>query len=168
MIGCLQTRVGRQPIIRLYFEFEIVLKFYNLEAWSFTLADQSSLCFLHAETEDWLNWADAQPHCWLSHVTAQLCVRTLWLYGNENSFFYLLRFSESRSNSGTTPSVPPSVRNTLGCEVCEIFFIQTLPNDCSHIVDVHLLFCAHFIIFFSFLTGVELRHFFHPQCLGGA
>ena len=48
------------------------------------------------------------------------------------------------------------------------FFIQTLPNDCSHIEDVHLLFCARFIIFFSYFRGVELRHFFHPQCLGGA
>ena len=31
MIGCLQTRVCKQPIIALYFEFETVLKFYNLE-----------------------------------------------------------------------------------------------------------------------------------------
>ena len=39
---------------------------------------------------------------------------------------------------------------------------QTLHNDCSHIEDVHLLFCARFIVFFHFLTGFELRHFFHP------
>ena len=32
MIGCLRTRVRKQPIIALYFEFETVLKFYNLEA----------------------------------------------------------------------------------------------------------------------------------------
>ena len=32
MIGCLRTRVHKQPIIALYFEFETVLKFYNLEA----------------------------------------------------------------------------------------------------------------------------------------
>ena len=32
MIGCLRTRVRKQPIIALYFEFGIVLKFYNLEA----------------------------------------------------------------------------------------------------------------------------------------
>ena len=32
MIGCLQTRVRKQSIIALYFEFEAVLKFYNLEA----------------------------------------------------------------------------------------------------------------------------------------
>ena len=36
MIGCLWTRVRKQPIIALYFEFEIVivLKFNNLEAGS--------------------------------------------------------------------------------------------------------------------------------------
>ena len=32
MIGCLWTHVGKQPIIALYFEFETVLKFYNLWA----------------------------------------------------------------------------------------------------------------------------------------
>ena len=33
MIGCLRTRVRKQPIITLYFESENVLKFYNLETW---------------------------------------------------------------------------------------------------------------------------------------
>ena len=33
MIGCLRTRVRKQPIIALYFEPEAVLIFYNLEAW---------------------------------------------------------------------------------------------------------------------------------------
>ena len=32
MIGCLRTRVRKQPIIALYLEFETVLMFYNLEA----------------------------------------------------------------------------------------------------------------------------------------
>ena len=32
MIGCLRTRVRKQPIIMLYFEPENELKFYNLEA----------------------------------------------------------------------------------------------------------------------------------------
>ena len=32
MIGCLWTHVHKQPIIALYFEFENVLKFYNIEA----------------------------------------------------------------------------------------------------------------------------------------
>ena len=37
MIGCLRTRVRKQPIIALYFEFENELKFYNLEAWVLVL-----------------------------------------------------------------------------------------------------------------------------------
>ena len=32
MIGCLRTRVRKQPTIALYFEPENVLKLYNLEA----------------------------------------------------------------------------------------------------------------------------------------
>ena len=31
MIGCLRTRVRKQPIIALYFESENELKLYNLE-----------------------------------------------------------------------------------------------------------------------------------------
>ena len=46
--------------------------------------------------------------------------------------------------------------------------IKTLHDDFSHIEDVHLPFCAHFIFSFLFLMGVELRHFFHQKCLGGA
>ena len=33
MIGCLRTRVRKQPIITLYFESENKLKFYSLKAW---------------------------------------------------------------------------------------------------------------------------------------
>ena len=49
MIGCLRTRVRKQPIIVLYFEFELVLKFYNLEArWetcsALSLPDHVSAC----------------------------------------------------------------------------------------------------------------------------
>ena len=33
MICCLRTRVRKQPIIALYFESEVELKFYNLEVW---------------------------------------------------------------------------------------------------------------------------------------
>ena len=45
MIGCLRTRVRKQPIIALYYEFETILKFHNLEArsrmWSlFCLCNQ--------------------------------------------------------------------------------------------------------------------------------
>ena len=39
MIGCLWTRVRKQPIIALYFEFETVFKFYNLEARSHTFLE---------------------------------------------------------------------------------------------------------------------------------
>ena len=46
------------------------------------------------------------------------------------------------------------------------FFIQTLPNDCSHIENVHLLFCARFINIFLFLRGVELRHFSIHNAMG--
>ena len=35
MIGCLWTRVRKQPIIALYIESVNVLKFYNLEARAF-------------------------------------------------------------------------------------------------------------------------------------
>ena len=38
MIGCLQTRVHKQPIITLYFESENELKFYNLKAWLSSIA----------------------------------------------------------------------------------------------------------------------------------
>ena len=34
MIGCLRTRVRKQPIIALYFESENELKFFKLEAWT--------------------------------------------------------------------------------------------------------------------------------------
>ena len=38
MIGCLRTRVRKQPIIALYFESETGLKVYNLEACSYNNA----------------------------------------------------------------------------------------------------------------------------------
>ena len=55
----------------------------------------------------------------------------------------------------------PSLCN-LKLKKYSILYIQTLHNDCSHIEDVHHLLCARFIFFFTFLTGVELRRFFHP------
>ena len=39
-------------------------------------------------------------------------------------------------------------------------YIQTLHNDCSHIEDMHLLFCEIVSLFYHF-GGVELRHFSH-------
>ena len=67
-----------------------------------------------------------------------------------------------------------SVQNARGGLVCVIdnskfsfLLIQTLHNDCLHIEDVHLLFCAHFTTFFSFLRGVELRYFFVQNAKSG-
>ena len=60
----------------------------------------------------------------------------------------------------------PSLCN-LKLQQYSILYFQTLHNDCSHIEDVHLLFCARFIIFLTFLTGVELRHFFLSVMLRG-
>ena len=42
MIGCMQTRVRKQPIIALYFESENELHFYNLEALSINSHSQVS------------------------------------------------------------------------------------------------------------------------------
>ena len=42
MIGCSRTRVCKQPLNALYFEFENEVKFYNLEAWL------ESVLFVHA------------------------------------------------------------------------------------------------------------------------
>ena len=53
----------------------------------------------------------------------------------------------------------PSLCN-LKLQQYSFFYIQTLHNDCSHIEDVHLLFYARFMDIFSFLGGLELRHFF--------
>ena len=33
-------------------------------------------------------------------------------------------------------------------------------NHCPHVENMHILLCAHLINIFSFLRGVELRHFF--------
>ena len=65
-------------------------------AWASAQSDQSSLCahwiakdpsFLHAESEDWLDWADAQadlslgwvhmPFCWFCHALAHVREKAL-------------------------------------------------------------------------------------------
>ena len=52
MIGCLRTRVRKQPIIALYFEFETVLEFYNLQAWYITTNQkEESIRALRVELE---------------------------------------------------------------------------------------------------------------------
>ena len=51
MIGCLRTRVHKQPIIAPYFESDIEVKFYNLEARSYSL-------------NFWLLITDSRGHEW--------------------------------------------------------------------------------------------------------
>ena len=127
------------------------------------------------------------PHPWGPEEGSKGQISFNFNYKVNFKDFYLRRFSESRSSSGSTPSVRLSVRlsirlsvrlsvrNTFGVHsLCNLYlqqfsflYIQILPNDCSYIEDVHLLFCAPLINIFSFFTGVELRHFFHPKCVEG-
>ena len=52
--------VHKQPIIALYFEFETVLKFYNLETWSYSLIFKSKrfsqcmafIAFIHTKPSE--------------------------------------------------------------------------------------------------------------------
>ena len=60
----------------------------------------------------------------------------------------------------------PSLFN-LKLQQYSFLYIQSLHNDCSHIEDVHLPFCAHLINIFLFLTGDELRYFFYLKCIVG-
>ena len=53
MIGCLWTRVRKQPIIALSFEFETVLKFYNLGARNYKQCILFMLWLMHV-----YEWAD--------------------------------------------------------------------------------------------------------------
>ena len=77
------------------------------------VGSESSLCtqwiaknpsFLHADSEDWTHWADAQADlslrclhmsvCWFCHVAAHLyfhCFQCTWLYCQENRTYYLDR-----------------------------------------------------------------------------
>ena len=65
--------------------------------------------------------------------------------------------------SPLSPSIRLSAK-LLGYLVCELcnsksfrsFLFKTLHNGCSHIEDVHFLFCAHLIICSHFLRGLDL------------
>ena len=66
--------------------------------------------------------------------------------------FYLRHFSESRSSSGSTPSVRPSVRlsaTLLGCLVCVICnsksFHSFLFKLCIMIVHILKMCTSHFV-----------------------
>ena len=74
--------------------------------------------------------------------------------------FHLRCLSESRSRGGSNPSVCPSA-TLLGCLLCLIcnskrfysFLFKHCNMGCSHIDDVHLLFCAHFMNIFLICEG---------------
>ena len=55
MIGCLRTRVRKQPIIALYFESENKLKFYDLDAWFYTVNLGSFIYALRGHRLDFPN-----------------------------------------------------------------------------------------------------------------
>ena len=71
MIGCLWTRVHKQPIIAFNFESENDLKFYNLDASSSfsTFATQSRSCLLIPYTMPGLLF---QEYCYYSHGVISL------------------------------------------------------------------------------------------------
>ena len=92
--------------------------------------------------------------------------------------FYLHCFSESRSSSG---SLRPSVRRSVRPQHFRDFQVCVICNSKSfhsfsfklclmivHILKMCTFYFVHVSFFFSFLRGVELSHFFHPKCLGGA
>ena len=65
MIGCMQTRVRKQPIITLYFESENELKFYNLEA-CLKVIKLEFILKLKIKRNDWLladTYPQAANHC---------------------------------------------------------------------------------------------------------
>ena len=85
---------------------------------------------------------------------------------------------ESRSSSGSPQSVHLSVRRyatPLGCLVCvrsvtPKVFVRFYSNFAQWLFThwrCALTFCAHFMNIFSFLRGVELRHFSDKKCLDG-
>ena len=87
--------------------------------------------------------------------------------------FYLPHFSESRSSNWSTPSVHQ--QHFLGCLICVICnsksfhsFLFKLNIMIVHLLKMYTSILCTFHDYFSSLMGVELRHFFHPKCSGGA
>ena len=80
MIGCLRTRVRKQPIIALYFESELVLKFYNLKARG----------IFPLSTEIWNRWASpgasSSAAVFRSLAGMQSCPVALWGFKSLKSF----------------------------------------------------------------------------------
>ena len=71
MIGW--TRVRKQPIIALYFELEIVLKFYNLEACSSEVVANSAWYDKHVLNE--LVSSDNLEQHFIYYFQLKLCLR---------------------------------------------------------------------------------------------
>ena len=88
-------------------------------------------------------------------------------------YFYLRRFSESRSSSGSTPSVHPSatLKRYQVCVICNSksfnsFFIQTLPNDCWHL-KICTSYFVHVSYYFFRFWGVLNLDIFSSEMLRG-
>ena len=83
MIGCLRTRVRKQPIIAFYFEFENELKFYNLEAWFVgRLKSIFEMVTMHP------TWMSLRYHLpFLNHNDASIKISAFQLSGLKGFFF---------------------------------------------------------------------------------
>ena len=84
MIGCLRTRVRKQPIIALYFESENELEFYNLEA------------RMHAER------TNVTSECDLTHLRFLVfchffCQRTDFFYSYSLKLAYIILKGDSNN-----------------------------------------------------------------------
>ena len=71
MIGCLRTRVRKQPIIALYFESENELELYNLKARSL-IPDGMFVIDVNLSYDKCFSAAKIMPPCYfLKHVNSQ-------------------------------------------------------------------------------------------------
>ena len=88
-------------------------------------------------------------------------------------FFNTVSTQEVSNCKSVRPSARPSVRNTfvvhslcnLELQKFSFLFFQTLHKYCSHIEDVHLLFCTNFMDIFSTLGKLNLD-IFRPKMHG--
>ena len=75
MVGCLQTSVRMQSIIALYFEFEPVLEFYNLEDLK---GLQRSCCMLSYTRNGTLSGGSCIYRCPCGSWFVELCLERLF------------------------------------------------------------------------------------------
>ena len=91
------------------------------------------------------------------------------------TMFYLCRFSESRSSSGSTLSVclSATLSGCLVCVICNSWSFHSFLFKLCILMAVHILkmctsFFVHILLIFShFLRVLDLRHFFHLKWVGG-